>query len=76
MSKLTRSSNIYFYIFQDKWIPLHTLAASGEFYLVDKLLKYNAQINSVDKVHIFLLCSSLEVSYCLMIFSIFQIFFS
>ncbi|CAI9265300.1 unnamed protein product [Lactuca saligna] len=29
----------------DKWQPLHTLAASGEFYLVDTLMKYNVDIN-------------------------------
>ncbi|KAL8231710.1 hypothetical protein R6Q57_001488 [Mikania cordata] len=28
-----------------KWLPLHTLAASGEFYLVDTLMKYNVDIN-------------------------------
>ncbi|KAI3725854.1 hypothetical protein L1987_65650 [Smallanthus sonchifolius] len=28
-----------------KWQPLHTLAASGEFYFVDTLMKYNADIN-------------------------------
>ncbi|XP_071731232.1 ankyrin repeat domain-containing protein, chloroplastic [Rutidosis leptorrhynchoides] len=28
-----------------KWQPLHTLAASGEFYLVDTLMKYNVDIN-------------------------------
>ncbi|PKI74433.1 hypothetical protein CRG98_005197, partial [Punica granatum] len=33
----------------DKWLPLHTLAASGEFYLVDALLKHDVDINSVDK---------------------------
>ncbi|OVA08870.1 Ankyrin repeat [Macleaya cordata] len=33
----------------DKWLPLHTLAASGEFYLVDALLKHNVDINAVDK---------------------------
>ncbi|KAK4780933.1 hypothetical protein SAY87_017039 [Trapa incisa] len=33
----------------DKWVPLHTLAASGEFYLVDVLLKHDMDINSVDK---------------------------
>ncbi|GAV78581.1 Ank_2 domain-containing protein [Cephalotus follicularis] len=32
-----------------KWQPLHTLAASGEFYLVDALLKHNVDINTVDK---------------------------
>ncbi|BBH08070.1 ankyrin repeat protein [Prunus dulcis] len=32
-----------------KWLPLHTLAASGEFYLMDALLKHNADINAVDK---------------------------
>ncbi|XP_058098372.1 ankyrin repeat domain-containing protein, chloroplastic isoform X2 [Magnolia sinica] len=32
-----------------KWLPLHTLAASGEFYLVDKLLKHNVDINAADK---------------------------
>ncbi|GJY61599.1 ankyrin repeat domain-containing protein, chloroplastic [Tanacetum coccineum] len=29
-----------------KWQPLHTLAASGEFYLVDTLMKYNVDINA------------------------------
>ncbi|XVF18098.1 hypothetical protein REPUB_Repub10bG0182300 [Reevesia pubescens] len=33
----------------EKWLPLHTLAASGEFYLVDALLKHNVDINAVDK---------------------------
>ncbi|KAG7967855.1 hypothetical protein I3843_08G120800 [Carya illinoinensis] len=33
----------------DKWLPLHTLAASGEFYLMDALLKHNVDINAVDK---------------------------
>lgn len=32
-----------------KWLPLHTLAASGEFYLVDALLKHNVDINATDK---------------------------
>ncbi|KAL5752396.1 hypothetical protein ACOSQ2_022903 [Xanthoceras sorbifolium] len=32
-----------------KWLPLHTLAASGEFYIVDALLKHNVDINGVDK---------------------------
>ncbi|OMO83441.1 hypothetical protein COLO4_22501 [Corchorus olitorius] len=32
-----------------KWLPLHTLAASGEFYLVDAVLKHNIDINAVDK---------------------------
>ncbi|XP_068642528.1 ankyrin repeat domain-containing protein, chloroplastic-like isoform X2 [Aristolochia californica] len=32
-----------------KWFPLHTLAASGEFNLVDKLLKHSVDINAVDK---------------------------
>ncbi|CAI0392778.1 unnamed protein product [Linum tenue] len=31
-----------------KWQPLHTLAASGEFYLMNTLLKHNLDINSVD----------------------------
>ncbi|XP_010557532.1 PREDICTED: ankyrin repeat domain-containing protein, chloroplastic [Tarenaya hassleriana] len=31
-----------------KWLPLHTLAASGEFYLVDSLLKHNVDINAAD----------------------------
>ncbi|XP_027360846.1 ankyrin repeat domain-containing protein, chloroplastic [Abrus precatorius] len=33
----------------DKWLPLHTLAACGEFYILDSLLKYNVDINAVDK---------------------------
>lgn len=32
-----------------KWLPLHTLAACGEFYLVHALLKHNVDINAVDK---------------------------
>ncbi|PRQ47305.1 putative ankyrin repeat-containing domain-containing protein [Rosa chinensis] len=32
-----------------KWLPLHTLAASGEYYLMDALLKHEADINAVDK---------------------------
>lgn len=32
-----------------KWHPLHTLAASGEFYLVISLLKHSLDINAVDK---------------------------
>ncbi|KAI4314704.1 hypothetical protein L6164_027586 [Bauhinia variegata] len=33
----------------NKWLPLHTLAASGESYLLDSLLKHNVDINAVDK---------------------------
>ncbi|TKY70285.1 Ankyrin repeat domain-containing protein [Spatholobus suberectus] len=33
----------------DKWLPLHTLAACGEFHLLDSLLKHNVDINAVDK---------------------------
>ncbi|KAK4430354.1 Ankyrin repeat domain-containing protein, chloroplastic [Sesamum alatum] len=32
-----------------KWHPLHTLAASGQFYLVNALLKHNLDINVPDK---------------------------
>ncbi|KAA8547556.1 hypothetical protein F0562_003985 [Nyssa sinensis] len=32
-----------------KWLPLHTLAASGEFYLVNALLKHNVDINAQDR---------------------------
>ncbi|XP_062209786.1 ankyrin repeat domain-containing protein, chloroplastic-like isoform X2 [Phragmites australis] len=32
-----------------KWLPLHTLAASGDFYLLDSLLKHNVNINALDK---------------------------
>ncbi|KAL3527262.1 hypothetical protein ACH5RR_011918 [Cinchona calisaya] len=32
-----------------KWQPLHTLAASGEFYLVNNLIKHNVDINAPDK---------------------------
>ncbi|KAF8101413.1 hypothetical protein N665_0205s0009 [Sinapis alba] len=31
-----------------KWLPLHTLAASGDFYLLDSLLKHNLDINATD----------------------------
>ncbi|XP_023543881.1 ankyrin repeat domain-containing protein, chloroplastic isoform X2 [Cucurbita pepo subsp. pepo] len=34
----------------DMWLPLHTLVGSGEFYLVDELLKNNVDINAMDKV--------------------------
>lgn len=40
----------YEIIMQGKWLPLHTLAASGEFYLMDALLKHNVDINAEDKV--------------------------
>ncbi|KAK7309387.1 hypothetical protein RJT34_06073 [Clitoria ternatea] len=33
----------------DKWLPLHTLAACGEFHLLKSLLKYDVDINAVDK---------------------------
>ncbi|KAL7223760.1 hypothetical protein ACSBR1_025252 [Camellia fascicularis] len=33
----------------DKWLPLHSLAASGDFYLVNALLKHNVDINIQDK---------------------------
>ncbi|KAG5534522.1 hypothetical protein RHGRI_022596 [Rhododendron griersonianum] len=33
----------------DKWQPLHSLAASGEFYLVNALFKHNVDINIKDK---------------------------
>lgn len=32
-----------------KWHPLHTLAASGEFYLLNAMLKHNIDINAQDK---------------------------
>ncbi|XP_073155663.1 ankyrin repeat domain-containing protein, chloroplastic [Henckelia pumila] len=32
-----------------KWHPLHALAASGEFYLLNSLLKHNIDINAQDK---------------------------
>ncbi|KAL6497750.1 hypothetical protein OROHE_026989 [Orobanche hederae] len=32
-----------------KWHPLHTLVASGEFYLMNSLLKHNLDINAPDK---------------------------
>lgn len=40
----------YVLLNQKKWLPLHTLAASGEFYLVDSLLKHNLDINATDVV--------------------------
>ncbi|KAJ3689764.1 hypothetical protein LUZ61_018928 [Rhynchospora tenuis] len=44
-----------------KWLPLHILAASGEFYLLDKVLKHTVDINAVDKdgltaIHRAILC--------------------
>ncbi|XP_062102715.1 ankyrin repeat domain-containing protein, chloroplastic [Humulus lupulus] len=33
----------------EKWLPLHTLAASGAFYFVDAAMKHNADVNAVDK---------------------------
>ncbi|XP_015691268.2 ankyrin repeat domain-containing protein, chloroplastic [Oryza brachyantha] len=32
-----------------KWLPLHTIAASGDFYLLDNLLKHNIDVNALDK---------------------------
>ncbi|KAM3316275.1 hypothetical protein ACQJBY_034417 [Aegilops geniculata] len=32
-----------------KWLPLHTLAASGDFYLLDNLLKHKVDVNALDK---------------------------
>lgn len=32
-----------------KWLPLHAVAASGESYLVNTLLKYNVDINAADQ---------------------------
>uniref|UniRef100_A0A0D3FDI1 Uncharacterized protein n=1 Tax=Oryza barthii TaxID=65489 RepID=A0A0D3FDI1_9ORYZ len=32
-----------------KWLPLHTIAASGDFYLLDNLLKHNINVNALDK---------------------------
>ncbi|KAF6146080.1 hypothetical protein GIB67_033439 [Kingdonia uniflora] len=50
-----------------KWLPLHTLAASGEFYLVDALLKHNVDINAADKdgltaLHKAILCKKQAVA--------------
>ncbi|WJX55846.1 hypothetical protein P8452_41568 [Trifolium repens] len=33
----------------DKWLPLHTLAASGESFLVETMLKHDVDINAMDK---------------------------
>ncbi|CAO2828699.1 unnamed protein product [Amaranthus hypochondriacus] len=33
----------------EKWLPLHTLAASGEFYLMNTLLKHDVDINASDQ---------------------------
>ncbi|ERM96237.1 ankyrin repeat domain-containing protein, chloroplastic isoform X1 [Amborella trichopoda] len=33
----------------DKWLPVHTLAVSGQFYLLNALLKHNVDINATDK---------------------------
>ncbi|KAK7309388.1 hypothetical protein RJT34_06074 [Clitoria ternatea] len=33
----------------NKWLPLHTLAACGELYFIDSLLKHNVDVNAVDK---------------------------
>ncbi|KAK9112595.1 hypothetical protein Scep_020114 [Stephania cephalantha] len=51
----------------EKWLPLHTLAASGEFYLVDALLKHNVDINAADKdgltaLHRAILCKKQAVT--------------
>lgn len=35
---------------QQKWLPLHALAASGEFYLLNSLVKYDVDINAADQV--------------------------
>ncbi|KAF3787684.1 Ankyrin repeat domain-containing protein [Nymphaea thermarum] len=50
-----------------KWIPVHTLAASGQFYLLDMLLKHNVDINAIDKdgltaLHKAILCKKQAVT--------------
>jgi len=48
--KFSFRCNASIYSLQSKWLPLHTLAASGDFYLLDSLLKHNVDINALDKV--------------------------
>ncbi|KAI3855957.1 hypothetical protein MKW92_046498 [Papaver armeniacum] len=50
-----------------KWLPLHTLAASGEFFLVDALMKHNVDINAADKdgltaLHKVILCKKQAIT--------------
>lgn len=50
-----------------KWLPLHTLAASGEFYLVNALMKHSVDINEVDAdgltaLHKAILCRKIAVT--------------
>ncbi|CAN6481612.1 unnamed protein product [Victoria cruziana] len=50
-----------------KWVPVHTLAASGQFYLLDMLLKHSVDINTVDKdgltaLHRAILCKKQAVT--------------
>ncbi|XP_024175871.1 uncharacterized protein LOC112181718 isoform X2 [Rosa chinensis] len=35
--------------FSSKWLPLHTLAVSGEYYIMHALSKHEADINAADK---------------------------
>ncbi|AQK61874.1 E3 ubiquitin-protein ligase HOS1 [Zea mays] len=42
-------SLLVIYYLRSKWLPLHTLAASGDLYLLNSLLKHNVDINALDK---------------------------
>ncbi|KAG6492930.1 hypothetical protein ZIOFF_047901 [Zingiber officinale] len=58
-----------------KWLPLHSLAASGEFFLLDKLLKHNVDINGVDKdgatlLHYAVLTASSETIKILQLYNV------
>ncbi|KAG6489777.1 hypothetical protein ZIOFF_051056 [Zingiber officinale] len=58
-----------------KWLPLHSLATSGEFFLLDKLLKHNVDINGVDKdgatlLHYAVLTASSETIKILQLYNV------
>ncbi|CAM8902382.1 unnamed protein product [Rhodiola kirilowii] len=55
----------------DNWLPLHSLASSGDFILMTALLKHNVDINAVDKggltaLHKAITCKKQAITNCLL----------
>ncbi|CAM8902377.1 unnamed protein product [Rhodiola kirilowii] len=55
----------------DNWLPLHSLASSGDFNLMTALLKHNVDINAVDKggltaLHKAITCKKQAITNCLL----------
>ncbi|CAA6666736.1 unnamed protein product [Spirodela intermedia] len=58
-----------------KWLPLHAFAASGEFYLLDALLKHNVDVNAPDKdgatlMHYAVLNASTQIIKILLLYDV------